>query len=161
MSASHALLYTNEVSADFLSELDMPVFSEQQRSGFSEQALKIINERDAQNKAHPAIAIYRIATEGSQTRNGGVIKTTTSGIEFKLADGSRVRAAHKGDCVTYSDGTTAYIETSAGEPNSYLALVGSTLSNGDEIINTPQGLAVLIERKGVQKAEDFLVAVHK
>ncbi|XMB52005.1 hypothetical protein QQ999_12010 [Pseudomonas fluorescens] len=161
MSASHTLLYTNEVSAEFLIELDMPAFSEQQLSGFSEQALKIINERDAQNKAHPAIAIYRIATEGSQTRNGGVIKATTSGIEFKLADGSWVRAAHKGDCVTYSDGTTAHIETSAGEPNSYLALVGSTLSNGDEIINTPQGLAVLIERKGVQKAEDFLVAVNK
>ncbi|WP_458371833.1 hypothetical protein [Pseudomonas lactis] len=161
MSASHTLLYTNEVSAEFLIELDMPAFSEQQLSGFSEQALKVINERDAQNKAHPAIAIYRIATEGSQTRNGGVIKATTSGIEFKLADGSWVRAAHKGDCVTYSDGTTAHIETSAGEPNSYLALVGSTLSNGDEIINTPQGLAVLIERKGVQKAEDFLVAVNK
>ena len=161
MSASHTLLYTNEVSAEFLIELDMPAFSEQQISGFGEQALKIINERDAQNKAHPAIAIYRIATEGSQTRNGGVIKATTSGIEFKLADGSWVRAAHKGDCVTYSDGTTAHIETSAGEPNSYLALVGSTLSNGDEIINTPQGLAVLIERKGVQKAEDFLVAVNK
>ena len=161
MSASHALLYTNEVSAEFLIELEMPAFSEQQISGFGEQALKIINERDAQNKAHPAIAIYRIATEGSQTRNGGVIKATTSGIEFKLADGSWVRAAHKGDCVTYSDGTTAHIETSAGEPNSYLALVGSTLSNGDEIINTPQGLTVLIERKGVQKAEDFLAAVNK
>jgi hypothetical protein len=161
MSASHTLLYTNEVSAEFLIELDMPAFSEQQMSGFGEQALKIINERDAQNKAHPAIAIYRIATEGSQTRNGGVIKATTSGIEFKLADGSWVRAAHKGDCVTYSDGTTAHIETSAGETNSYVALVGSTLSNGDEIINTPQGLTVLIERKGVQKAEDFLAAVNK
>ena len=156
MSASHTLLYTNEVSAEFLIELDMPAFSEQQLSGFSEQALKIINERDAQNKAHPAIAIYRVAAEGSQTRNGGVIKKTTSQMAFKLADGSQVRAAHKGDCAVYADGTTARIVTCAGEANSHIALVGSTLSNGDEIINTPQGSVLLIAREGVQKADDFL-----
>ncbi|MDD0997831.1 hypothetical protein M5G20_18445 [Pseudomonas sp. TNT2022 ID1044] len=55
-----------------------------------------------------------------------------------------------------ADGTTAQIVTGAGQGNSDLALVGSRLCKGDEIINTPQGAYLFIAREGVSIAEDFL-----
>ncbi|WP_339436252.1 MULTISPECIES: hypothetical protein [unclassified Pseudomonas] len=81
-------------------------------------------------------------------------------MTFKLTNGERVRAAHKGDYVEYVDGSQAHILTGAGESNSNIALVGSLLSNGDEIINTPQGSIILIAREGVQLAEDFLPLIQ-
>lgn len=161
MNASQNVLYTNEVSSEFLSEIDKASVAEKQLSGCNEQVLIMVNKQNAYRKAHPPIAIYRVAAEGSQTRNGGVIKKTTSQMAFKLADGSQVRAAHKGDYVVYPDGTTAHIVTCAGEANNHIALVGSTLNNGDEIINTPQSSVVLIAREGVQMADDFLMAIAK
>jgi hypothetical protein len=61
----------------------------------------------------------------------------------------------------YADGSTARIVTGAGEGNSHVALVGSVLSNGDEIINTPQGALLLIAREGVPMADDFLPAIEQ
>ena len=71
MNAASSLLYTNEVSPEFLRTLDKSHFTEQQLAGFSEQALAVVNDRQAYAKAHPVIAVYRVATDGSQTRNGG------------------------------------------------------------------------------------------
>lgn len=159
MSAQSPMLYTNEVSSKFLSSLDDYCFTEQQLAEFNEQALEIISQQQVYLKNHPAIAVYRVAAEVSQTRNGGTIKQTTSAMEFKLINGQRVRAAHKGDYVEYADGSKVQILTGAGESNSNVALVGSLLSNGDEIINTPQGSAVLIKREGVQLSEDFLPTI--
>lgn len=156
MNASLPLLYTNEAPPEFLNQLDKSPFTEQQLANFNEHALAIVNQQQAYNKAHPPIAIYRMATEGSQTRNGGVIKKAASKLEFTLADGSQVRSAQKGDYVEYADGTQAQIVTGSGQGNSHLALVGSYLSNGDQIINTPQNSALIIERQGVPLAEDFL-----
>ncbi|EJL01523.1 hypothetical protein PflQ2_5255 [Pseudomonas fluorescens Q2-87] len=59
----------------------------------------------------------------------------------------------------YADGSTARIVTAAGEANSNIALVGSRLSNGDEIINTLQRRFFIIVREGVPMAEDFLPAL--
>jgi hypothetical protein len=50
--------------------------------------------------------------------------------------------------------------TGAGEGNSHFALVGSRLSNGDEIINTQQGLGLFVLREGVPMTEDFLPDVE-
>ena len=61
--------------------------------------------------------------------------------------------------VLYADGSTAQIITGAGQDNNDVALVGSMLSNGDEIINTPQGGYVFIAREGVSMGEDFLPSV--
>lgn len=36
------------------------------------------------------------------------------------------------------------------------ALVGSVLDNGDEIVSTPQDRLVLLSRKGMAEAPDFL-----
>lgn len=159
MDAFHTSLYTNEVTPDLLNQLERSPFTTQQLSSVSERALQIIREQQAYCNAHPPIAIYRVAAEGSQTRNGGIIKKTASQLEFKLADGSQVRAAHKGDYVEYADGTQAYIVTGAGEDNGDLALVGSYLSNGDQIINTPQDFSVFLERHGIPLAKDFLPSI--
>jgi hypothetical protein len=121
--------------------------------------MAIINRQKADAIAHPPIAIYRVATEGSQTRNGGVIQQATSPMAFTLGNGQQVRAARKGDVVVYADGSTAQIVTGAGQANSNIALVGSYLSNGDEIINTLQDGMLIVMRKGVTLGKDFLPAV--
>ena len=159
MNGSLPLLYTNEVPLEFLNQLDKSHLTEQILSTFNGQALEIVKQRLTYNKTHPPIAIYRVATEGSKTRNGGIIKKIASQFEFTLADGSQVRGAHKGDHVEYADGTQAQIVTGSGEGNSHLALVGSYLSNGDQIINTLQDSTLLIERQGIPLAEDFLPAI--
>lgn len=151
--------YTNEVSAEFLRRLDDSPFTQQQLANFNEQALAIVNQQQEYKKNHPPIAVYRIATEGSQTRDGGVIQQGTSPLKLTLSNGQQVCAAQKGDHVVYADGSTAQIITAAGEASNHTALVGSRLSNGDEIINTPQGSVLLIAREGMPRAEDFLPLV--
>jgi hypothetical protein len=145
---------------EFLRTLDNSPFTEQQLAGFNEQALAIVNQQQAYAKAHPPIAIYRVATEGGQTRNGGVIQQATSPLTFTLDNGQQVRAAQKGDYVAYADGSKAQIVTASGRGNSHVALVGSSLSNGDQIINTPQGGSLFIVREGVPMAEDFLPSIE-
>jgi hypothetical protein len=61
----------------------------------------------------------------------------------------------------YADGSTAQIVTGAGQENSHMALVGSRLCNGDEIINTLQGGFLLVGRDGVAMAEDFLPSIQQ
>lgn len=160
MNAPLHPLYTNEVSPEFLRSLNDSPFTEQQLATFNEQTLAIIRQRQAYVDAHPPVAIYRLATEGSQTRNGGVIQQATGPVEFTLDNGQHVRAAQKGDYVVYADGGTAQIVTTSGQKNSHLALVGSRLGNGDEIINTPQGHSLLVAREGVPMAEDFLPSIE-
>lgn len=160
MNAASPLLYTNEVSPEFFRALEKSPFTEQQLAGFNGKALAILNQNQAYAKAHPPMAIYRVATEGSQTRNGGVIQQATAPMESTLDNGQRVRAAQKGDYVLYADGSTAQIKTASGEGNSHIALVGSTLGNGDEIINTPQVSLLFIAREGVLLADDFLPSIE-
>ena len=152
--------HTNEASPELLRTLDQSPFTELQLSSFSEEALAIIEQQQVYVRAHPPLAIYRVATEGSQTRNGGVIQQATAPLELTLDNGRQVRAAQKGDCVVYPDSSTAQIVTAAGEGNSHVALVGSYLSNGDEIINTPQDGILFIAREGVPTAADFLPAIE-
>ncbi|WP_251702118.1 hypothetical protein [Metapseudomonas boanensis] len=68
--------------------------------------------------------------------------------------------AQTGDVVDYPDGNQAKIITGAGQEGrsgeSSVALVGSRLSNGDEIIDTLQGCALIAQRDGVPMADDFL-----
>jgi len=150
MHASLQLAYTNEASAEYLRRLDDSPFTVQQLAGFDEHALASVSQQQAYAQAHPPIAIYRVATEGSQTRDGGLLQQGTAPLELPLADGRPVRAACKGDQVVYPDGRTVRIVTGAGAGNSHVALVGSVLSNGDEIINTPQGALLLIDREAAK-----------
>lgn len=159
MTASLLPPRTNEVCAEYLNHLDDFCFEPDRLEGCVEEVATLLEQQQAYVKAHPPIAIYRIATEGSQTRDGGTIQQASSPLAFAL-DGRELRAAQKGDHVVYADGSTARIVTGAGESNSDVALVGSRLSNGDEIINTPQGSALFIARKGEPNAEDFLPAIE-
>lgn len=152
--------YTNEVSAEYLLHLDDLYLEQQQLDGYSEEVVAWINRQKAFVEAHPPIAIHRVATEGSQTRGGGTIQQVSSSLTFTLDNGWKVRAAQKGDEVVYADGSTARIITGAGKNNSNIALVGSRLSNGDEIINTLQRRFMIIVREGVPMAEDFLPALR-
>lgn len=153
-------LYTNEASPEFLRSLDEPHYTEQQLADFDEQALAIIYQQQAYKENHPAIAIYRVATEGSQTRNGGVIQHATAPLKLVLDNGRQVRVAKKGDHVVYADGSTAQIVTASREDKNRAALVGDHLSNGDEIINTPQGRVLLVAREGVPIIDDLLPTVE-
>lgn len=85
-----------------------------------------------------------------------MIAQASSPLTCNLDDGQKFRIARKGDYVTYPDGRTAQIITGAGESNSDLALVGSRLSNGDEIINTLNAGFLFVDREGVSRAADFL-----
>ncbi|WP_050507332.1 PAAR domain-containing protein [Pseudomonas syringae] len=119
------------------------------------------NEESAEFlSAQPPIAIYRLATQGSQTRNGGVIQQATTKMEITLSGGQIVRVAQVGDEVQYPDGSTAQIVTGSGQETGDMALVGSRLSNGDEIIDTPQGTVYFVHYEGIPMAEDFLPPVE-
>jgi hypothetical protein len=150
------LLYTNEASPEYLRTLDNSHFTEEQVATFHPHAADVVRQGKAFAALHPTIAIYRVAAEGSETRKGGVIRKTHSPLTFTLDDDRVVRAAHKGDYAEYPDGSTAQIITGAGESNSNLALVGSRLSNGDKIINTPQAVYMLVASKDDPMPEDFL-----
>jgi hypothetical protein len=149
-------LYTNDVTSEYLSDQDRPHFSEETIATFSPEALAQVRRSEGDRRAHPAIGIFRVAAEGSQTRDGGVIVRGALGMDFTLADGRKVAGARVGDCAVYPDGTKAQIVTGAGEANSQMALVGSRLSNGDKIINTPQGSLLLLQRTDVAWPDDFL-----
>ncbi|AWY38504.1 hypothetical protein DKY63_00740 [Pseudomonas putida] len=156
MNAPLHSFYTNEVSPAYLRRLDEPHLKEERLENCSDETLAVVRRQQAYIVAHPARAIYRLATEGSQTRDGGVVQQATSPFVFTAGDGQKVRAAQKGDSVTYPDGRTAQIVTGAGQDFDHVALVGSLLCNGDEIINTLQGGCLLVGREGVSMAEDFL-----
>ncbi|WNC92483.1 PAAR domain-containing protein [Paraburkholderia sp. FT54] len=78
--------------------------------------------------------LYRFATVGTRTGRGGRVSTGQAG---KLAG---LPLACVGDVVTYRDGVEAVIMDGAGCAATYegapFALVGSSLSNGDRIIET-------------------------
>jgi hypothetical protein len=160
MNAPVHPLYTNEVSPEFLCRLDDSSFTEEQLAGFDDEVMAIIRQQQVYAEAHPPRAIFRVATEGSQTRDGGVIQQAAAPLTFTLDSGQKVTAAQKGDYVVYADGRTAQIVTGAGQGNSHLALVGSRLCNGDEIINTAQGGYLYVAREGVPMAKDFLPPIE-
>ncbi|MEG0858511.1 MAG: hypothetical protein RSD81_05485 [Pseudomonas sp.] len=113
--------------------------------------------------APPVTAIYRLATQGSRTREGGVIRHATSPMTITLSGDQTVGVAQTGDWVEYPDGSQAQIITGAGEHSRLgehsVALVGSLLSNGDEIIDTLQDGATIVQRAGESMADDFLAVV--
>lgn len=116
--------FTNEVSAEYLRSLDH------------------------HDPEHPALAIFRLATEGSTSRNGGVIRKASSTVQITLPSGEKVRVACAGDLVEYADGSSAAILSESGEGQGQVAVVGSRIANGDEIIDTPQGKTHLVKREG-------------
>lgn len=85
------------------------------------------------NKPH---TIYHVAVNGAKSKNGGLVNASSNGVKIKGLSIARV-----GDEVIYADGTTSKIISGAGTAciieGSSVALVGSRLENGDEIIESP------------------------
>jgi|AGFS01.1.fsa_nt_gi hypothetical protein len=152
--------YTNELTPEVKSELEISPFAAEEIAAMDDEARAIIAEGRELERKHPVIAIWRIATAGSITRRGGIVAPVERGGKLLLDNGRYASIAIVGDIVTYQDGSTATISTSAGAASMLkgagVALVGSVLSNGDEIISTPQGHAYLVTREGMATGADFL-----
>lgn len=154
--------YTNALTSELLTQLNTPSHTPEQLAALPEEVQKIILKQQEYDSLHPVNTIYRFAVEGSLTRDGGVIQTGTTKMTIIDENGKERRIAQTQDVVRYPDGSTAIITSGAGK-ESYssegksFALVGSQLSNGDEIISTPQHIALLAIREGYQLPDDFLV----
>ena len=154
--------YTNELTSELLAELNKPSHTPEQMSALPEEAQQIIVKHMEDDRLHPVNTIYRFAVEGSLTRDGGIIQTGTTEMIILDENCKERRIARTQDVVVYPDGSTAIIISGAGkeacdnEGQSY-ALVGSHLSNGDEIISTPQHSTLLAIREWYQLPDDFLV----
>lgn len=89
-------------------------------------------KQDSNNKI-----THLLATIGSLTERGGRVATATGGSAV-----ARLGVARIGDVVTYLDGSEAVILDGAGFAlvidGQSAALVGSSLSNGDRIVETLQ-----------------------
>lgn len=158
--------YTNELTPEILAGFDESPFTDQQLAEMSDDARAVVEEQRLFHRQHPITGIYRIAVAGSLTRRGGVADEFNpdpeKGYKILRFDGVWASVLTEGCTVTYPDGSQARIVTSAGKQyttgDSCVALVGSLLDNGDEIISTPQSSGMLVRREGVPLNEDFLAA---
>lgn len=86
--------------------------------------------------ARRVVARHLVATLGSRTVAGGTVRVASS----QMYCGGEFRVARVGDEVHYPDGTTASIISGAGlaaiDNGKPLAIVGSHVSNGDQIADT-------------------------
>lgn len=105
---------------------------------------------------HRSKAMYYLAVNGSKTKQGGLVKASTT--QGKIGDLSIARI---GDDVIYADGTTAKIISGAGKvcivEGLSAALVGSQLDNGDKIIDSPNRRVAINIFKGELLPDGFLV----
>ncbi|HHZ8496336.1 TPA: hypothetical protein ACWMK0_003857 [Enterobacter mori] len=144
-----------------LAAMEQSAFTTEQLAGMDNEGRALVTEHEDFKRHHPVIAIHRLAVEGSLTRNGGILNTATTGIEIEVAPGKKLRVAQTQDEVVYPDGSAAKIISGAGLAGHFanghhIALVGSRLSNGDEIISTPQKSAIKTIHKGLPVPDDFL-----
>lgn len=107
-------------------------------------------------KALPVIARYAVATLGSRTKQGGTVQTASTGMFC----GGDHRIARVGDEVRYPDGTVAHITSGAGFAAIFdgkpLAIVGSHISNGDEIMESLNNDFQITIREGMPAVPGLL-----
>ncbi|MEO4176518.1 PAAR domain-containing protein [Acinetobacter pittii] len=104
------------------------------------------------NKPH---IIYYVAVHGAKTQNNGLVNVSSTNTKIKGLSIARV-----GDEVIYADGTTSKIISGAGTAcivdGSPVALVGSRLDNGDEIIESPNTTIAIRIYKDQPLPQNFL-----
>ncbi|WP_391486123.1 PAAR domain-containing protein [Acinetobacter pittii] len=104
------------------------------------------------NKPH---IIYYVAVHGAKTQNDGLVNVSSTNTKIKGLSIARV-----GDEVIYADGTTSKIISGAGTAciveGSPIALVGSRLENGDEIIESPNNTIAIRIYKDQPLPQNFL-----
>lgn len=112
---------------------DLPI---EQLEKLSENDIQRISNAEKlywNNKPH---VIYYIAVHGAKTQNDGLVNTSSTNTKIKGLSIARV-----GDEVIYADGTTSKIISGAGTAcvvdGLSVALIGSRLENGEEIIESP------------------------
>ncbi|WP_080436285.1 PAAR domain-containing protein [Burkholderia ubonensis] len=100
-------------------------------------------------KNEQTASTYLFATIGALTERGGRVTEATGSLTI-----AGLAVARVGDAVTYEDGSEAVITDGAGNyavsGNKPFALVGSRLSNGDTVTDSP-------EREGLVSACTFTV----
>lgn len=157
--------YNNELTPEVLAGLDVSPFSPEDIASMNSDARETVMAQAEYCRQHPVSDIYRVAVAGCITRRGGVgdeiNHNPAEGDKLQLANGQWVSILTEGCTVSYSDGSKAKIVSSAGAKYTSvngrgIALVGSQLDNGDEIIGTPQDIYVLLSRNGVSMPQDFL-----
>ncbi|WP_034457680.1 PAAR domain-containing protein [Buttiauxella noackiae] len=141
--------YINELTPPVLASFKNP-FSAEQLANADDEQRQIFKSHVEEMEDRSLLAIWRFATTGAVTQNGGKIEKASANDSFTLEDGSEVSLAMVGDYVVYPDGTRAKIINGSGSVDtngngvSY-ALVGSQLDNDDVIISTPQDYALLCQ----------------
>lgn len=152
--------YNNELTPEVLATMDQSPFTAEQLAGMNDETRALIFDQQEYCRQHPVNAIYRIAVDGSLTREGGTVRAAYNGNEIELSDGRKVNVALVGDEVVYPDGRTAKIVTGAGKMSEVdgrgVALVNSHLDNGDEIVSTLCNGPMIVGREGEKMPEDFL-----
>lgn len=131
---------------------DLPI---EQLEKLSENDIQQISNAEQlywNNKPH---AIYHIAVHGAKSKNGGLVNASSN-----VGKIGGLSIARVGDEVIYVDGTTSKIISGAvtacvveGSP---VALVGSRLENGDEIIDSPNTTIAIRIYKDQPLPENFL-----
>lgn len=105
---------------------------------------------------HRPKTIYYFAVNGAKTKNNGLVKA--SATQHTIGG---LAIARVGDDVIYADGTTSKIISGAGTAcivdGLSVALVGSHLENGDEIIDSPNNSVAINIFKGDNAPKGFLV----
>ncbi|MCX8959899.1 hypothetical protein EHW64_01545 [Erwinia psidii] len=154
--------YINELPPELLVTMNQSAFTAQRRAVMNDDACAPVVEHEDFRRHHHVIAICRLAVEGILTRDGSIVKTATTGIEIEVASGKRLQVVQTQDEVVYPDGSKAKINSGAGQAGHFasgrsIALVGSRLSNGDEIISTPQKAGIITIHKDLPVPDDFLV----
>ncbi|ENE6993395.1 hypothetical protein ABNV85_004175 [Salmonella enterica] len=100
--------YTNELTPPMLASFKNP-FSAEQLANADDEQRQIFKSHVEEMKDRSLLAIWRFATTGALTQNGGKIEKASANDSFTLEDGSEVNRAMVGDYVVYPDGTRAKI----------------------------------------------------
>lgn len=142
-------LYTNELTTEVIKSGAQPLFTPEEITTFGESTQQEVLNLITRLATCPVKLMFRVATVGSHTRNGGVLQKA-----------SGKSTARVGDKVAYADGSEATIISGAGAARvmqgASAALVGSMRDNGDEIISTPQSTNRLVFREGDELPNGFL-----
>lgn len=131
---------------------DLPI---EQLEKLSENDIQQISNAEKlywNNKPH---VIYYVAVHGAKTQKDGLVNASSNNGKIKGLSIARV-----GDKVIYADGTTSKIISGAGTAcivdGSPVALVGSRLENGDEIIESPNTTIAIKIYKDQPLPQNFL-----
>ena len=145
----------NMTTPKFLHELSIEQLQQMSQEDI-EQTLKA-EQLYFDHKPH---GTYYLAVNGAKSKNGGLVKASFD--QSKIAG---LSVARVGDDVIYADGTSSKIISGAGKScvldGKSVALVGSRLENGDEIVESPNNAVALRIFKDQQIPEGFLNHVQE